>query len=220
MEHSLAGMTPVEIDTELARIHGEIRNVTAQHTRTVDGLLGAAGLRKYVSRGQYKVSGTLNDAIDLLETYIQAQEAWTASGYDPALMPARLSDYAGIPTTQWLAGEVETEVRLRRQRLDLMRQANEFNAEHERRPWPRYYVVTSSAGHIHASTGCQTCRATTQFGWLPNMSGQSEAEAMAALGTHAEALCSVCFPAAPVAGKAKVTKAKAVKLSAGDVARI
>lgn len=37
---------------------------------------------------------------------------------------------------------------------------------------------------------------------------------MASLGAHAEALCTVCFPSAPVAGKQKVTKAAAGKLAA------
>lgn len=71
-------------------------------------------------------------------------------------------------------------------------------------PWPRFFLVTSSDGHIHSSMSCSTCYWTTTYGWLPQLSGLTEADAVAAHGTI---LCSVCYPTAPVewtVGKAKV----------------
>ena len=65
--------------------------------------------------------------------------------------------------------------------------------------WSRFFVVTSSNGHIHSSMNCSTCRITTTFGWMPNLSGKTQAEAIAFFGPAAECLCSVCFPDAPVA---------------------
>lgn len=74
----------------------------------------------------------------------------------------------------------------------------ECEAEYESRPWARYWLVTSSDGHIHASRHCSTCnkgRAPTGFALAAYLSGKSEAEAVADLGP---ALCSVCYPSAPV----------------------
>lgn len=60
--------------------------------------------------------------------------------------------------------------------------------------WSRFFLVANVNGHIHSSMDCSTCRPTTQFGWLPEVSGKSEAEAVAA---HGAMLCTVCFPSAP-----------------------
>ena len=59
--------------------------------------------------------------------------------------------------------------------------------------WQRFFLVTD--GHIHASTQCHTLRITTSIGWLPDLSGLTEADAVAA---HGPLLCTVCFPSAPV----------------------
>lgn len=59
--------------------------------------------------------------------------------------------------------------------------------------WSRFFVV--QGGHIHSSTMCHSLRITTRIGWLPDLSGESEADAVAAYGT---VLCSKCFPSAPV----------------------
>lgn len=78
--------------------------------------------------------------------------------------------------------------------------------------WSRFFLVTSSAGHVHSSTGCHTCRATTTYGWMPELSGQSEAEAVAKLGA---VLCSACFPSAPVEHQGgRIAKAKAARMAA------
>jgi hypothetical protein len=66
-------------------------------------------------------------------------------------------------------------------------------------PWARFFLVTSSDGLVHASMGCVTCnkgRSMTTFALLPELSGTDAETAVAALGP---ALCSVCFPDAPVA---------------------
>jgi hypothetical protein len=69
---------------------------------------------------------------------------------------------------------------------------HQIHGEHE---WSRFFLVTNSNGHIHRSTSCSTCFSTTEYAWLTDLSGRSEAEAVEALG---EILCSVCFPSAPV----------------------
>lgn len=62
-------------------------------------------------------------------------------------------------------------------------------------PWLRFFLVQNAGGHIHSSMSCSTCRPTTRFGWLPDLSGKTEAEAVADQGPL---LCTVCFPSAPV----------------------
>lgn len=70
-----------------------------------------------------------------------------------------------------------------------------YESEYRSRPWTRFFLVKNSGGHIHSSMDCSTCFPTTQFGWLPELSGQSEPEAVAA---HGAILCTVCYPTAPV----------------------
>jgi hypothetical protein len=65
----------------------------------------------------------------------------------------------------------------------------------QRGGWTRFFLVTSSDGHIHNSTSCSTCRPSTTYSWLPELSGLTEADAVTARGMI---LCSVCFPSAPV----------------------
>lgn len=77
----------------------------------------------------------------------------------------------------------------------------EVEDEYESRPWPRYWLVTSSDGHIHRSTHCSTCnkgKSRTGFALAAYLSGKSDADAVADLGP---ALCSVCYPDAPVESK-------------------
>lgn len=72
--------------------------------------------------------------------------------------------------------------------------------------WSRFYLVTNTNGHIHSSMNCSTCFNSTQFAFLPNLSGLDEA---AAVTDQGEILCSICFPSAPVAwttGESKATK--------------
>ncbi len=61
--------------------------------------------------------------------------------------------------------------------------------------WSRFFLVTNVGGHIHRDMSCSTCFPTTQYAWLYELSGLTEAEAVAEYG---EILCSVCFPSAPV----------------------
>lgn len=59
--------------------------------------------------------------------------------------------------------------------------------------WSRFFIV--AGGHIHSSTACHTLRITTRLGWLPELSGETEKDAVDA---HGALLCTVCFPSAPV----------------------
>lgn len=62
--------------------------------------------------------------------------------------------------------------------------------------WSRFFIVPG--GHIHSSMSCHTCNKSwnnpTQFGWLPGLSGKSDADAVKEQGAL---LCTVCYPDAP-----------------------
>lgn len=72
-----------------------------------------------------------------------------------------------------------------------------LDAEYFRRGrWTRAFVVTD--GHVHRSMDCSTCNNgmyPTEFGWVTEFSGKTEAEVIEAAGSRA---CTVCYPDAPV----------------------
>lgn len=59
--------------------------------------------------------------------------------------------------------------------------------------WTRFFLVK----HIHNTMHCSSFRWNTRVGWLPSVSGLTEAEAVAEYGTT---LCTKCFTSAPVEG--------------------
>ena len=78
----------------------------------------------------------------------------------------------------------------------LVEVARPLQEEYGRLRWSRFFLVTSSAGgHIHRDQHCSTCHLTTRYGWLPELSGLTEKDAVEAEGPR---LCSVCFPSAPL----------------------
>ncbi len=60
--------------------------------------------------------------------------------------------------------------------------------------WNRAFLVKASNGHVHKSQDCSTCFPTTEFAWLPQLSGADETEIVEAAG---ETACTVCYPSAP-----------------------
>jgi hypothetical protein len=81
----------------------------------------------------------------------------------------------------------------------------EIDALYSAAPWSRYWLVTSSDGHIHRSCHCHTCNKglkRTGFALVPSLSGKESSEAVADLGP---ALCTACFPEAPVEDREQVS---------------
>lgn len=97
-----------------------------------------------------------------------------------------------------------------------------LEANYAAQKWSRFFLVVSSAGHIHANMHCHTCnkgRRATSFTLFPSLSGCTSEEAVARLGS---ALCSVCFPEAPVAHReqTKISQRAAEELkNTGDEAK-
>jgi hypothetical protein len=77
-----------------------------------------------------------------------------------------------------------------------------YHAEYDRRGgWTRAFVVP--VGHVHSSMACSSCYSTTQFFWLPQYSGGSEAVIVDDAGERA---CTICYPSAPVDTLARATR--------------
>ena len=119
--------------------------------------------------------------------------------------------YGSLPARE--AGRF-TEARIAME--DAKRDLRECYAEYDSRPWSRYFLVTSSDGHIHSSESCSTCNKgvnATEFALVPYLSGSSVDVAVADLGS---ALCSVCFPEAPVESREQVKISASVALTLAE----
>jgi hypothetical protein len=224
---NLSTRTPVEIDTRIAELHGEIATTSATIRSLTNRVLDRSGLRVRHSatwqtrRTTWTTTGTFEDAVEVLTEYARLMDAWREADYPRDARPADLAPgYYSAMSVSDIDKIVAERAAAIEGRYVLWTEANVLDAEYRRRPWSRYFLVVSSAGHIHSSTGCQTCRLTTAFGWMPERSGMTEAEAIESLGKHADSLCSVCYPTAPVISKrTNVTKATAAKLSTAAYVR-
>lgn len=154
----LQSMTPTEIDTQLAKIHGRINDCRDRLDRRKDELKRA---EKAIASGRR--SWYTPEEVTAMESKIEA-----------------------------LTGEMFT----------ILEETVPLQAEFTRRGgWTRFFLVPG--GHVHSSMSCSTCNngaQPTRFGWLPEWSGRSEEEALAALVGESEktVLCTVCYPSAPV----------------------
>lgn len=119
---------------------------------------------------------------------------WLYKEYEQADLQRQVAKYEAK------IAAIDVEIR------EISKEAVPFNAEYQRRPWTRAWIVTSSEGHVHNTMDCSTCNKVyrkqdgtysdpTEFGWLPQVSGLDEAEIVSLAG---EAACTVCYPSAPV----------------------
>jgi predicted secreted protein len=173
--------TPVEIDTELARLWGEINGRLERIQRSMGDLHRIAG-----DKGRWVNAS--RKAYELSDAQAEAK------------------------VREFIATGDEYSTRSARSIIEMIDEARDFNAQDEsavqvleaeyenRGRWSRFFLVTSSNGHIHSSMHCSTCGIRTKFAWLPGASGQTEAEAIAERDKldSAALLCTVCFPNAPV----------------------
>lgn len=163
--------SPAVVDSELAQAHGAYRLAQRKAANAMDNVHEAVGDRGKRVRGR-RVH-TLTDA----QALAKAQEA------DPGAYVSYLSRTLGqLLTSVQEAAQAEQEAAQAIAALDA-----------EYTGWSRFFLVPG--GHIHSSMHCSTCYPTTEFGWLPELSGKSEAEAVAEQGAL---LCTVCYPSAPV----------------------
>lgn len=174
----LTTATPVEIDTVLARIMGDRAALAARISGAANDLHRAAGDKQTGSTWS-------------------RNRAW-GMDLDEALAAAQ--DVAATSEMGWKVHEAEQAIArwhdLVAQEEALRAEAAPLNAEFTRRGgWTRAFLAVTSKGHIHSSTDCSTCYASTQYFWFTDLSGHDEAEIVAKAGSDA---CTICYPSAPV----------------------
>lgn len=169
--------TPVEIDTALAALYEESYDLSSQFSLRHDRLFALAERRPVYSKPGYRPLPTA--------TFDEAYDIVCAIADDP-----RRSGSA------YAKRVVEELAEIRAARAANKAAQQRLHDEFKRRGgWTRAFLVRNNGGHIHSSMSCSTCYSTTQFGWLPQVSGHDEAEIVEQAGSDA---CTVCYPSAPV----------------------
>lgn len=211
--------TPREIDTALAAKYHELAKTKQQLAYSNGDMFTFAGA-KYSYRGRQRVPNmTLTEAIEKANERVAALQAYMDT--HSYTEKTSYGEYTGVKWDEYKGPFMPYEAR---RALEAFPKRAEREREVERvlaeidaledlyTGWSRFFLVTSSTGHVHSSMHCSTCRPTTTYGWLPELSGKTEAEAVEQLGPN---LCSICFASAPVEHVGgKITKAKAAKLAA------
>ncbi|WP_280404767.1 hypothetical protein [Nocardia brasiliensis] len=136
------------------------------------GVLRAAGAEEV--KGKQKWSMDFDDA--LVRVRAIAAEATADSHADKAKLALTiLNDAAALVNTT----------------AEAVEEHDKIWENHGR--WSRFFLVPD--GHIHSSRSCRSLWPRTLLSWLPELSGESEADAVKA---HGALLCTFCFPSAPV----------------------
>lgn len=186
---SMSNDTPRQIDERLAEMYGELATIKRHVASDASMIYSAAGARREYYGRELRYNMSFEEALQKAEKLVADQ------GFRYHDAEDHLKSYRqGLKDTHAKLDEIEEQDSL-------------YTG------WSRFFVVTSSQGHIHSSMHCKSCYDTTTFGWLPHLSGWSEAEAVEACGP---ALCSVCFPSAPVEHQGgKISPEDAEQLSKG-----
>lgn len=174
---NISTSTPAEIDAEIARLQSERAPRAARVDTIFDTLHSAVGDEK-------------------VSSYRFGPSSWAMTDTE-VLAKASAGEYDGVA---YLASRGLAALTAYAVTLDAIRTLdaqiapleNEYVA---RDRWTRAFLATSTNGHIHASTGCSTCRITTTFHWFTELSGHAESEIVSLAGADA---CTVCYPSAPV----------------------
>lgn len=208
-------MTPRETDEQLAELYHMLYDAEDRLTRIGSTLLNVAGA-EYYYRGRQRVTDMqVEEAQEKVQALVSRWDAYAA---DPANTITEDDGWTHPDYRKWdgpMVREIDTGRDYLAKYEEQEAKINELEASITKLQstytgWSRFFLVTSSPGHIHSHMSCSTCRPTTRFGWLPQLSGKGEAEAVKELGPT---LCTVCFPSAPTKwteGK-KLTAAQAAK---------
>lgn len=166
---------PVEVDTALEALYIEQSKIDQRISRAIETIHNAAGDRR---------QNTRTIAYKRAPWGLSLDEAITNGPKQP--WDAR-SHANGVANLEQARSEMEAN-------HAAIGELNEIWLANGR--WSRFFEVR--AGHIHSSMDCKTCnngQDPTEFGWLPELSGLTEADAVKARGPK---LCTVCFPSAPL----------------------
>jgi hypothetical protein len=141
-----------------------------------------------------EASAKIGQALDALHSYAGDRRAY--QGKRPVWKMTEEEVRAAGPKPYYAESWEKTLARVDQGRADYQATRDEIAALDEKYTgWTRFYLVQNVGGHIHRNRNCSTCHPTTRYGWLPQLSGLTEADAVADQGPR---LCSVCYPSAPI----------------------
>lgn len=167
----------VEVDTKLAELHGRLAQTDYKIDVNKFTLARHAGIRpEYVTRTRREVKQSASELAAIVAGLL-ADEKIVA--YDIRSAQNALTE------REVLLGE----------RAAIHAEIKPLNDDYLANQWSRFFLVQNHGGHIHKDMYCSTCRPTTLYGWLPDLSGLTEKDAVEA---HGPLLCSICYPTAPV----------------------
>lgn len=186
---NLSALSPVEHDLLLCERYRIKWDADFKYLNSADTIRRRHGISVSVESGYYK-----------------SERVIVAPDTNP--LPTTIDQVVRFTLAQALTFASEAEVAQHQAVTDIRDEANalvaECDAEYDSRPWNRYYLVTSSDGHIHRSTSCSSCnkgKQATGFALVPYLSGSDDATAVGELGS---ALCSICFADAPSESKEQI----------------
>ena len=166
------------VDSRLSEIHGDLDDERRKGRQIMDRIHYDMGDRQHY-RGKVKYWGmTDEEALEQLEDSIDQAEYDSPDEHIIQKQVKLLSE--------WNENEF-TQDRLRDD-IDVLQN------EYAQSPWTRFFLVQNNNGHIHKNMSCSKCYPTTQYGWLPSLSGLSTEDAVDSYGSM---LCSTCYPDAP-----------------------
>lgn len=132
-----------------------------------------------------------------------ANDRWTKSDSDVLeLVKANLADEGKADFFRYGQAAKATQALVKldaasAEHIRLQGEIDRHEMEFARRPWTRFHQLRSTTGgRIHGTRWCQGLHRSnlSDLGWHPELSGKTEAEAVAELGP---VMCSKCFPSAP-----------------------
>ena len=107
---------------------------------------------------------------------------------------------------EYLNKSIERFYRIQQEIPPLQTEQRALDAIYREKGWQRFFLVTNTNGHVHRSMSCSTTYPTTEWAWLPHLSGLTDKEAVDDQGGI---LCTHCFPEAPsdyTSGESKAKK--------------
>lgn len=178
---NLSTATPVEIDTVIADLSDKAYRQSEIIERKLVHLHYAVGDRQ-VSRTGWRL-GT-REVLEKANSLLADERPGFIKFHGSSNESVR-EDLAAIDAA-----------RAERQRL--YDEINRHEDEYRRRPWNRFFKLrATNNAHIHRTQSCSSLHRSNlgDLGWHPELSGKSDADAVAELGP---VMCTKCFPEAPV----------------------
>jgi hypothetical protein len=177
--------SPRVFDAVLAARYGDWEQASTARDRAWEQIHTAAGDRRDYRGRSSRAWGRTHSEVEQTVRQMAAHNVPL-----PALMGSRQAP------GDLLVALRDAEAALSRAMLAVQ----EMEVIYRRAPWTRYFPCENRDGHIHSSyRDCPTVRWDTAMAWRPDLSGLTVEHAvqMPPVGLG-PALCTVCFPAAPV----------------------